>query len=109
MVRDLLAGSVPEAAQFLRRMSMSFSPILVDCRPILTSTASMLGECMPQYGDMSRAAHVCSRFAVGAAALAIMASRSPTCVRQWWRRRSQPMLPTEKEAVSTPDTADNTQ
>ena len=81
-VDDSLAGSVPEAAQFLRRMSMSRSPMRVDCKPILTSTASMLGECMPQYGDMSSAAQVCSRFAVGAAALAIMVSRSLTWVRQ---------------------------
>lgn len=47
-VWDSLAWSVPEAAQFLSMMSMSFSPMRVDCRPILTSTASMLGECMPQ-------------------------------------------------------------
>lgn len=76
--RVLLAKSVPEAAQLRSKMSMSLRPMRVDWRPILTSTASMLGECMPQYGDMRRAAQVCKRFAVGAAALAIMASRSET-------------------------------
>lgn len=41
---------------------------------------------------MRSAAQVCNKLAVGAAALAIMASRSLTWVRQWWRRRSHPML-----------------
>ena len=36
----------------------------------------MLGECIPQYGDISKAAQVCSKLAVGAAALAIIPSRS---------------------------------
>lgn len=74
----LLARSVPEAAQLRSRMWMSLRPMRVDWRPIFTSTASMLGECIPQYGDMSSAAHVCSRLAVCAAALAIIASRSET-------------------------------
>lgn len=76
--RVLLAKSVPEAAQLRSKMSMSLRPMRVDWRPIFTSTASMLGECMPQYGDMRRAAQVCRRFAVGAAALAIIASKSET-------------------------------
>lgn len=76
--RVLLARSVPEAAQLRSRMWMSLRPMRVDWRPIFTSTASMLGECIPQYGDMSSAAHVCSRLAVCAAALAIIASRSET-------------------------------
>lgn len=44
---------------------------------------------------------------MGAAALAIMASRSPTWVRQWWRRRSHPMLYREKEKVTTPTSNTN--
>lgn len=88
----LPVGSLPEAEQFLKRMSINLRPILVDWSPIFTSTASIFGECMPQYGDISRAAQVCKRLAVGAAALAIIPSKSLMWVRQWCNSLNHPML-----------------
>ena len=86
------AGCVMQEAPSRSNVYTSRRPIDVDCRPSPISTASMLGACIPQYGDTRSAAHVCSRLAVGAAALAMGPSRSATCVMQWCSSRSQPML-----------------
>ena len=65
-----------QSVQFLRvhfylsSWSISAIPMLVDCSPILSSTASMQFECSDATGNTSRAVHVTSRFGVGAAAAA---------------------------------------
>ena len=78
---------------------MSASPMFVDWRPSLSSTASMLLE----YRDVrgSSAVHVTRRLGVGAAAAATSALTAEDCVRQWCNSRIQPILKHDCHTIKT--------